>query len=201
MIAVIDYGVCNVGSIQNILRKLDIRDIRIVTDPEQMKTADHLILPGIGSFDHGVSSLMRKGFFDAIDMFARSGKPVLGICLGMQMLGRRSEEGELEGLNLVPMECKHFESDGVKIPHMGWDRVVFLRESSLLKGIEEPQRYYFVHSYYAVCDHRRYELMSCDYGHQFSAAVQCENIYGVQFHPEKSHLFGMKLLKNFVENC
>ena len=128
----------------------------------------------------------------------------MGICLGMQMLGRGSEEGTKEGLGLIPMECKkfHFENDSrLKVPHMGWNRAFFEKETPLTKGIESPQRYYFVHSYHAVCDEKQYELMYSEYGYRFTCGVHNGNIYGVQFHPEKSHQYGMKLLKNFVEQC
>ncbi len=210
MIAIIDYGVCNVGSIKNMLKKIGMEDAQVTGRPEDVESADHVILPGVGSFDSGMASLEQSGLAEAVRKYAESGRPLLGICLGMQLLGRGSEEGTSKGLSLVPMECRRFcfgcpgGKDGgpaLKVPHMGWDMVNFTRGSRLLDGIESPQRYYFVHSYHAVVDEASYELMSCDYGGRFPAAVQKDNIYGCQFHPEKSHQFGMRLLKNFVEKC
>lgn len=211
MIAVIDYGVCNVGSIKNMLKKIGADDVIVTNRPEELKRADRLILPGVGSFDSGMESLEHLGLIEGIKESAVTGRPLLGICLGMQLLGRGSEEGSRSGLGLIPMECRRFqftrpeeEAAGtkLKIPHMGWDRVTFSKGASkLLDGVESPQRYYFVHSYHAVADDPAYELMSCFYGYRFCAAVQNGNIYGCQFHPEKSHNYGLRLLKNFVERC
>lgn len=210
MVGIVDYGVCNVGSIKNMLKKIGVDNVQVVSNGNDILDTDHLILPGVGSFDNGMASLANLGLVDSIKEYARSGRPLLGICLGMQLLGRKSEEGVSEGLSLIPMECKRFNFDGIadkigthklKIPHMGWDVVAFSKGSELTSNISGQQRYYFVHSYHAVCDDRSYELMSCDYGYPFSAAVQNGKIFGVQFHPEKSHRFGMELLKNFVERC
>lgn len=205
MIVVLDYGVCNVGSIQNMLKKIGAKDVKISADAADIAQANHLILPGVGSFDMGMQCLEQMHLVDPIREYALIKKsPLLGICLGMQMLGRGSEEGTKEGLGLIPMECKkfHFENDSrLKVPHMGWNRAFFEKETPLTKGIESPQRYYFVHSYHTVCDEKQYELMYSEYGYRFTCGVHNGNIYGVQFHPEKSHQYGMKLLKNFVEQC
>lgn len=128
----------------------------------------------------------------------------MGICLGMQLLGRKSEEGVKSGLGLIPFDNVRFsfpQDSTLKIPHMGWDVVDLKQNNPLLEEIEGIQRYYFIHSYHAVCDSESNILMSCDYGYEFAAAVCNDNIYGVQFHPEKSHDFGMKLLENFVRRC
>ena len=205
MLVILDYGVCNVGSIQNMLKKIGEADVVISHDKADIEKADHLILPGVGAFDVGMQSLARMDLIDPIRKYVlEDHKPLLGICLGMQMLGRRSEEGTLEGLGLVPMECKRFSlptDSRLKVPHMGWDRAFFEKESTLTQGLPSPQRYYFVHSYHAVCDDPQYILMQSEYGYPFTCAVQNNNVYGVQFHPEKGHQYGMKLLRNFVERC
>ena len=149
-------------------------------------------------------NLEERGLDQTIQNLARQGMPLLGICLGMQLLGLRSEEGTTRGLGLIDFESKKFKfsSDlNLRIPHMGWDIVEFAKETPLTEGIEERQRYYFVHSYYAQCSNEKDVLMTCDYGITFAASVSSENVYGVQFHPEKSHDFGMRLLQNFAERC
>jgi glutamine amidotransferase len=203
LIAVIDYGIGNVGSIVNMLKKLGVT-ASFVNTPEAISDVDKLILPGVGAFDTGMQKLRDSNLIDAIKKHASvDKKPLLGICLGMQMLGRSSEEGIDEGLNLIPFINKRFQfedkNNNLKIPHMGWDLIeTKLKNDPLLDGLEEIQRYYFVHSYHAVCDSDEYTLMTCDYGYRFTAAVKNGNIYGVQFHPEKSHKFGMALLDNFA---
>lgn len=203
MIAVIDYGIGNVSSIVNMLKKIGI-PASLVSNADEISNVDKIILPGVGSFDAGMRKLKTNGLVDAIKKHAIiDEKPLLGICLGMQMLGRSSEEGTDEGLNLIPFENKRFKFNNsinnLKIPHMGWDLIeVKLKEDLLLQGLGPLQRYYFVHSFHAVCDFEENILMTCDYGYQFAAAVKNKNIYGVQFHPEKSHKFGMALLDNFA---
>lgn len=202
MIVVIDNGISNVCSVLNMLKKIGADSI-LTNDPAQIEEADKLILPGVGSFDSGMQSLKSRGFIDAIKLHAvEKGKPMLGICLGMQMLGRGSEEGKESGLNLIPFDNKRFDfgdNTQLKIPHMGWDIVETIQKNDLLtEGLSDNQRYYFVHSYHAVCDNNENILMTCDYGYPFTAAVKMGKIYGVQFHPEKSHKFGMNLLENFV---
>lgn len=203
MTAILDYGVGNLGSIDNMLRAIGERPI-ITAAPEELGRADRLILPGVGSFDAGMSRLQAGGLADAVKTEAAAGKPVLGICLGMQLLGRGSEEGRMAGLGLIPFDNIRFrlpEDGALKVPHMGWDVVAFQKDNPLLEGIHGRQRYYFVHSYHAVCDALENVLMTCDYGGEFAAAVCRGNVYGVQFHPEKSHDFGMRLLENFVRKC
>lgn len=199
-IVVIDYGVGNVGSILNMLKRIGANVIASNSKIE-IENADKLILPGVGAFDYGMEMLEKSGLKDLIITHALvKKKPILGICLGMQMLGKKSQEGIKDGLNLIPFESKKFKIDNnLKVPHMGWDiSDVTIKNDPIFKGITEEQRYYFVHSYHAVCEEEKYELMSCEYGYKFSSAVKKDNIYGVQFHPEKSHKFGMKLLENFI---
>lgn len=202
MIAIIDYGIGNLGSIANMLKVIGEKS-KITNDKDVIKAADGIILPGVGAFDAGMSKLNESGLVDTIKEEAAAGKPILGICLGMQLLGRGSEEGELPGLSLIPFECKKFvfEDNSLKVPHMGWDIVDFKQSHPILKNIEGQQRYYFVHSYYAVCDSESNALMTCDYGYEFTAAVVKDNVIGMQFHPEKSHDFGMKIFSNFVDLC
>lgn len=202
MIAVIDYGIGNVSSIVNMLKKIGVT-VTLASNIKEIQAADKLILPGVGSFDAGMKKLKDSGMVDEIKKNAIIyEKPLLGICLGMQMLGRKSEEGIEEGLSLIPFESKHFDFNGnknLKIPHMGWDITkTQLIDDPIVKDINTIQRYYFVHSYYAVCDNEENILMRCEYGHSFAAAVKHKSIYGVQFHPEKSHKFGMDLLENFA---
>jgi imidazole glycerol-phosphate synthase subunit HisH len=205
LIVILDYDMGNVSSIQNMLKKIGEKAV-ISRDPEVIRNADKLILPGVGSFDMGVGQLKKYDLIPQIQMHAiEKEKPLLGICLGMQLLGRRSEEGHEPGLALVPFDAVKFNfanSDcdhGLKIPHMGWDYVKSEFADVLTDGLEAMQRYYFTHSYYAVCDSVDNLLMTCEYGCNFAAAVKNGNIYGVQFHPEKSHIFGMKLLQNFAQ--
>lgn len=177
----------------------------ISDDGNELDQCDKFILPGVGAFDAGMSRLAEKELIEFIQERILIGKkPILGICLGMQLLGRKSEEGMLPGLGLLPFDNVHFSfpaESRLKIPHMGWDIVDFRQDSPLLSGIIGRQRYYFVHSYHAQCDHEENVLMTCEYGYLFAAAVAKDNVYGVQFHPEKSHNFGMKLLENFVKRC
>lgn len=202
MIAILDYGLGNLGSISNMLKVIGEKS-KITNDITSIRESDGIILPGVGAFDAGMSKLSESGLTDVIKEEANMGKPILGICLGMQLLGKRSEEGTLPGLDLIPFECKKFSFDdkSLKIPHMGWDIVDFRKQHPLLEGLTGQQRYYFVHSYYAVCENSNNILMTCDYGIEFACSVVKDNVMGVQFHPEKSHDFGLSLLTNFVNIC
>lgn len=208
MIAIINYGLGNLGSIANMLRVVGEKSV-VTDDPNIIHKADKIILPGVGAFDAGMKNLEDKNLVEVIKREAEDGKPILGICLGMQLLGRKSDEGEKAGLGLIPFDNKKFDFSKVKdsdklnlkIPHMGWDIVDFKQKSPLLEGIVGQQRYYFVHTYHAVCDNNENVLMTCDYGYEFAASVFKGNVYGVQFHPEKSHDFGMRILENFAKRC
>lgn len=205
MIIILDYGMGNVGSIENMIRKIGCRDVKISREAEEIRAADKLILPGVGAFDAGIKRLSQYGLDKLIYEHVWDKKqPILGICLGMQMMGRDSEEGERKGLGLLPFSCTRFSlpaDSPLKIPHMGWDRTVIQADTPLTCGLDKKERYYYVHSYHAVCDNPANVLMTCEYGYPFPGAVYHDNIYGVQFHPEKSHRYGMKLLQNFVERC
>jgi len=204
LIGILDYGIGNVGSIKNMLKKAGAASM-IVHAAEELQTCDKLILPGVGAFDDGMKRLDASGMRTALDVAVTQGKPVLGICLGMQMLGLSSEEGKREGLGYIPFRNLRFQLEAypeLKVPHMGWDFVTLPDPTDpLVSGQNEPPRYYFVHSYYAQCEDDRDALMICDYGRPFVAAVRHGNVRGTQFHPEKSHRFGMALLKNFAEVC
>lgn len=203
MVAIINYGLGNLGSIANMLKAIGEKSV-ITSDKTEIEAADKIILPGVGAFDAGMTRLQEAGLVEVLKTQALEvKKPVLGICLGMQLLGRKSEEGSLPGLGLIPFDNLRFRLDDteLKVPHMGWDIVTFQQKNPLLEGLSGTQRYYFVHSFHAKCDSKDYVLMTCDYGYEFAAAVVSGNIYGVQFHPEKSHDFGMALLTNFVQRC
>lgn len=203
MVGIINYGLGNLGSIQNMLKVIGEKSI-ISADTDTLETCDRYILPGVGAFDAGMIKLCESGLEGFIKQKAvREKKPILGICLGMQLLGRKSEEGQLPGLGLIPFDNIRFrvENFNLRVPHMGWDIVEFKQSTPLIKNLEGTQRYYFVHSYHALCDNKENVFMTCDYGYKFAAAVVKDNIMGVQFHPEKSHDFGMALLTNFVREC
>lgn len=202
MIVILDYGLGNLGSISNMLKVIGEK-AKITRDKKVIENSDGIILPGVGAFDAGMGKLNDSNLTDVIKTEAKKGKPILGICLGMQLLGRKSEEGVLPGLSLIPFDCKKFkfENNELKVPHMGWDIVDFKKVNPLLDNLIGQQRYYFVHSYYAVCDNSSDVLMTCNYGNDFAAAVVKDNVIGVQFHPEKSHDFGLALLNNFVKIC
>jgi len=185
------------------LRKTGCRDAMISSDPRDVFRASKLILPGVGHFDKGMRNLSSLGMIEPLrERVVRDRIPILGICLGMQMLARRSEEGREEGLGLIRGDVVRFrfqDSSILKIPHMGWNHVQFVGKSDLATGLEHEARFYFVHSYHMTCDNPADVLATTEYGYTFVSAVSCGHIFGVQFHPEKSHRFGMMLLKNFVE--
>lgn len=183
-------------------KKINVDSI-ITSDPKVIINADKLVLPGVGSFDYGMINLRKLKLEDAIKTSViELKKPILGICLGMQLLGNGSEEGVENGLELIDMNFMKFnfeDTNQYKIPHMGWNSIDITNKVKLTDLKILNPRFYFVHSYYAVCKHKENVIMTANYGFEFAVAVQKDNIYGVQFHPEKSHKFGMELLKNFSE--
>ena len=202
MITIIDYKTGNIGSIRNMLRK--IRQESVVTsDPAEIEAATKIILPGVGSFDQGMENLISLNIRDILDRkVLREKIPVLGICLGMQLMTNRSEEGKLGGLGWIDAEAIRFKIDNrqqYKTPHMGWNRVRQYKESRLFKDISPECRFYFVHAYHVKVRDISDILTTTDYEKEFVSSFEKENIIGVQFHPEKSHKFGMALLKNFAE--
>lgn len=196
-VSLLSYGVGNLGSVRNMFRRLGVSTDDIVA-PEQLAGSARVLLPGVGAFDHGMRILHKGGWVDALKEYAASGRPLLGICLGMQLLLDSSEEGELPGFGFVPGKVIRFESGmGRRIPHMGWNHAAPTQQSPLFDGLASDARFYFVHSYYASPEHEANTLATTDYGHRFASAVVSENVYGTQFHPEKSHRYGMQLLENF----
>jgi glutamine amidotransferase len=203
MIAIVNYGVGNLGSILNMLKKVGNTDTLIASREEEIRAADKIILPGVGSFDAGMEKINGSGLLGALnEAVLKDRKPLLGICLGMQLLTKGSEEGRLQGIGWIDAYTQRFRFEGpnaaLKVPHMGWNEVRPLRDSKLTEGIGQPARFYFVHSYYVRCAREEDALLSCHYGIDFTCAVQRGNIMGVQFHPEKSHKFGMQVLRNFA---
>jgi imidazole glycerol-phosphate synthase subunit HisH len=203
MIIIIDYGMGNIGSILNMLKKIGA-PARISSDPDEIRAAEKLILPGVGAFDTGMRQLNECGLVDLLNEKVLEQKtPVLGVCLGMHLLVKKSEEGVLPGLGWINGETVRFQFDnkqsGLKIPHMGWNDITIQRSDALLNDLEEEARFYFVHSYHLVCHDPADIIAVTHHGYEFPSIVQRGNIMGTQFHPEKSHRFGMQLYRNFVE--
>ena len=198
-ISILNYGIGNTGSILNMLRKLRA-PAEVVATPEAVSAATRLVLPGIGAFDACMGALQNCGLREALLQFAATGRPLLGICVGMQMLTLGSEEGNLPGLGLIRARTRRFAaSAGLRIPHMGWDNIGWrLPEHPLARNLTHGSRFYFVHSYRVTCESADNTLAACTYGEEFAAAIAADNIAGVQFHPEKSHRFGLQLLSNFA---
>jgi glutamine amidotransferase len=200
VIVVIDCDMGNVGSIVNMLKKAG-HSATISRDPREIAQADRLILPGVGSFDAGMANIRELGLLGVLEeKVMRERTPVLGICLGMQLLGRGSAEGRLPGLGWLPGQVVRFSKPGLRVPHMGWNTVHPARAHWLFEGLPEEMRFYFVHSYYMVCNDGAEPLATARYGDDICVAVASEHILGVQFHPEKSHRFGMMLLRNFASH-
>jgi glutamine amidotransferase len=203
MIAIVDYGLGNLGSIKNMLDRIRV-DAAITSDPKELMNADKLILPGVGAFDNGMEKLDTLGLLSVLNMRVMGERiPILGICLGMQLFTLGSEEGSRKGLGWIEADTKRFQAsldvDGLRIPHMGWNSAK-LRDSAdpLVSGIGDEPKFYFVHSYYVEPRSSTIALATTDYGVTFASMIHKDNIYGVQFHPEKSHKYGMQLLHNFA---
>ncbi len=204
MIVVINLDLGNAGSILNMLKKIGA-EAGLSARPEDIKQADKIILPGVGSFDYAVSNLEKLMLRDVLEERVRKEEiPILGICLGAQLMTAGSQEGTLPGLGWIAGRTVRFDFGDnphrLKIPHMGWNQIRLRKENMLFHslGDREETRFYFVHSYHIVCDNQEDILAISYYGHEFTAAFARDNIYGVQFHPEKSHRFGMRILENFV---
>lgn len=203
MIVILDYGVGNIGSILNMLKKVGV-DAMISSSVHDIEKADKIILPGIGAFDSGMSKLNEGGYVEVLNKKVLEEKtPILGICLGLQLMTKGSEEGVLKGLGWFDAETIKFKSPGsmqkLKVPFMGWNYVKVCKKSNLLKDMFEQPKFYLVHSYYVNAKDEQDVLTKTNYLTEYASALERDNIFGVQFHPEKSHKYGMKLLKNFSE--
>ncbi|MDD4753112.1 MAG: imidazole glycerol phosphate synthase subunit HisH [Desulfitobacteriaceae bacterium] len=200
MIAIIDYGMGNLHSVEKGFEKAGCPAF-ITDDSQKVSQAPGIVLPGVGAFADAMDNLSRTGFIEVLKEAVQAEKPVLGICLGMQLLFRESEENGLyTGLNLLPGRVIKFNlPSGWKVPHMGWNQIKKMKDSSILKGINSGIYYYFVHSYYVAPEDLSLVAASSQYGVDFSAVVEKGNVFGIQFHPEKSSDYGLKILKNFGE--
>lgn len=203
MIAIVDYGLGNILAFANVYKRLNI-PVVVARGEDQLRGASKIVLPGVGAFDHAMQLLERSGMRGALDdLVINQRVPVLGICVGMQIIAGSSEEGELPGLGWIDGRVRKIDPTGLRsatrLPHMGWNDVEPVQSCALFAGLERNARFYFLHSYYFQCHREENVLAVCDYGARFSCAVRAGNVYGVQFHPEKSHGFGVQLLKNFAE--
>jgi len=200
-VIIVDYGMGNIASVANMVRKSS-GVAKISNKKTEILKASKLIIPGVGAFDHGVNQLQELDLFSAIQKMGSEGIPVLGICLGMQLLAKRSEEGTLNGLGLIDAKFKRFSFGSefpLRVPHVGWNHVHVEKDNLLIPGDMTEQRFYFTHSYHAVCANKNDILATTEYGYSFPAAYCRNKVFGVQFHPEKSHRFGMTLIKKFLE--
>lgn len=201
MIAIIDYNMGNLASVKNAFAKLGQKTV-VESNPEKFQEYDKLILPGVGAFGDAIQHLKERNMIEPIKEFAKSGKPMLGICLGMQLLFESSQEfGDHEGLGLIKGSVVKFESEKfeepLKVPHMGWNRM-FTKEHSLFEGLDNEHYLYFVHTYHVTCKDENDIIGETYYGYKFTSAVAHDNIMGIQPHPEKSHKNGLKILENFI---
>jgi len=202
MITIVNYGMGNLGSVRNMFKRIGVQ-AEISADVDVIHKASKILLPGVGAFDTAMQKIMDSGLREVLDYKALQQRvPVLGICLGMQLLTEGSDEGTLPGLGWIKGRTHAFnftKEQNLKVPHMGWNRVAIQRPAKLVENLGEEPRFYFVHSYYVKCSNPENAILKTTYGIEFDSALQYENIVGAQFHPEKSHKFGMRLLENFAK--
>ena len=202
MISIVDYGSGNLEAFKNIYKRLNIK-CEIAKTPDEILKAEKLVLPGVGSFDETMKTLRDSGMIEALNKQVLEKKiPVIGICVGMQILSKKSDEGELDGLGWIDAEVKRFDVSNLNqkphLPHMGWNTFQKEKESPVLSDLDLEKGFYFLHTYYFSCNNQDDILTSTIYGEKYTSAVNHKNIFGVQFHPEKSHSNGVQLLKNFA---
>ena len=203
MITIIDYGAGNIGSIQNMIKRTG-GDCVISNCPNEIANAKKIILPGVGSFNHGMQNLRKYNLIEVLKKkVLECNTPILGICLGMQLMTLGSEEGDEQGLGFINAKVKKFKTQNnkLKIPHMGWNKITLRKSSKLFDDLfieKFQQKFYFVHSYYVQCTNSIDVLATTNYIHEFTSAFENNNIIGMQYHPEKSHKFGMEVFKNFI---
>lgn len=202
MIVIVDYGMGNLGSVLNMFKKVGA-EAKITSDLNEISKAPKILLPGVGAFDTAMQKIADAGMLEVLNTKAKVEKiPVLGICLGMQLLTKSSEEGILPGLGWIDASTMNFKNKidaQLKIPHMGWNVAAIKNETKLTTGYSGELRFYFVHSYYVKVENESNSMMKTTYGIEFDSAIMSDNIFGAQFHPEKSHKFGMKLFENFAK--
>jgi glutamine amidotransferase len=203
MITIIDYGLGNIRAFVNVYERLNIKT-KVAHNAEDIKDATKIILPGVGAFDYAMKQLNASGMRDELDNKVLGEKiPVIGICVGMQILANSSEEGILPGLGWIDGEVKLFDTSKIlhktRLPHMGWNNINPVNGHNLLNGLDSQSRFYFLHSYYFVCHNENEIISTTEYGISYASAVNRENIFGIQFHPEKSHSNGIQLLHNFAK--
>jgi len=200
MITIVDYGMGNLGSVLNMFKKVGANAV-VSSDIDEINKAEKILLPGVGAFDTAMQKINQGALREVLNYKALTQKvPILGICLGMQLLTNNSEEGTLPGLGWINAETKNFKdniSEDLKVPHMGWNIANICQETELTKGYEGEIRFYFVHSYYVKVQDEKNSMMKTSYGVTYDSAIVQDNIFGAQFHPEKSHRFGMNLFNNF----
>lgn len=203
MITIIDYGVGNINAFVNVYKRVNV-PVKIAKTAADLEDAQKLILPGVGHFDHAMTQLINSGMREKLDELVLVKKvPVIGICVGMQMMGKDSDEGAMPGLGWINASVKKFDETKIKqvtrLPHMGWNDVSPVKNNPLFDGLEKEALFYFLHSYYFQCNSAADILATSEYGGLFTCAAHHENIYGIQFHPEKSHSYGETLLHNFAK--
>jgi len=203
MIGIVNYDLGNIHAFANIYKRLNI-PAEIASTPQELRRAERIILPGVGAFDWAMTRLNESGLRDTLeDMVVGGGTPILGICSGMQMMANQSDEGKLQGLGWIDADVKKFDhtklTQNTPLPHMGWNDVLPQGGDGLFRDLDSKAIFYFLHSYYFAPHNQDHVIAVTDYGGLFASSVRCGNVFGVQFHPEKSHEWGIQLLKNFAE--